>query len=96
MDIIIQEWGLDASLLSKEEILLALAARIRQMLEHDPMGFIQVMYRLDIPEAQLDAAMDADDAPAAIATLVWERQVQKAILRKATPPRSSKDADLEW
>lgn len=96
MDIIIQEWNLDASLHSKEEILAALSARIDAMLRDDPMGFIQLMYRLDIPEAQLDAAMDAPDAGQLIAQLVWDRQVQKQMLRKATPPPEAADDDLLW
>jgi len=96
-NIIIQEWGLDASgLHSKEEILAALEARIGQMLVQDPMSFIQLMYRLDIAEAQLDAAMDDPAAGALIAQLVWDRQVQKSILRRSTPPRSTEEDDLSW
>ena len=96
--IIIQEWGLDASALhTKEEILAALEARIGQMLLQDPMGFIQLMYRLDIPESRLDAAMEDPSAGALIAQLVWDRQVQKSILRKSTPPRNSEGNDeLNW
>src|SRR5690349_5950401 len=96
--IIIQEWGLDPDLLhSKEEILAALAARVEQMLLHDPMGFIGLMYRLDIAEARLDAALDTPDAPPNIATLIWDRQVQKSILRRSTPPREAgSDEDLAW
>ncbi len=94
-DIIIQEWGLDASgLHSKESILAALAARIDAMLSGDPVALIQVMYRLDIPEAQLDAALDSEYAAQVIAQLVWDRQVRKSILRRSTPPRPAGDEDL--
>lgn len=98
MDIIIQEWGLDASgLHSKEEILAALARRISEMLIQDPMGFIQLMYRLDIPEAQLNAALDADNSDTLIAKLVWDRQLQKSILRKRTPTKNNHEDDkLMW
>ncbi len=96
MDIIIQEWNLDASLHSKEEILVALSVRINAMLRDDPMGFIQLMYRLDIPETQLDAAMDAQDAIQLIAQLVWDRQLQKQMLRKSSPPHEATDDELLW
>ena len=98
LNILIQEWGLDASgLHSKEEILAALAQRIGVMLLQDPMGFIQLMYRLDIPEARLHAAMETDDPDAAVALLIWDRQIQKSMLRKMTPPRnSSDDTELNW
>lgn len=80
----------------KEEILAALAQRIGDMLVNDPMGFIQLMYRLDIPEAQLDAAMDGPHAAPLIAELVWDRQLQKQMMRKTTPRRKDGDDDLAW
>jgi hypothetical protein len=96
-DIIIQEWGLDASgLHTREDILAALARRIGDMLLQDPMGFIQLMYRLDIPEAQLDMALDHAEAASLIAQLVWNRQVQKIALRQSTPPKNAEDDDLDW
>src|ERR1043165_774862 len=94
--IIVEEWGLDAGLHSKEEILAALARRIDELLSQDPVAFIQLMYRLDIPEARVDVALDMDNAAAMIAELVWDRQVHKSMLRRNTPPRSSDDTDLFW
>jgi hypothetical protein len=94
--IIAQEWSLDPGLHSKEAIILALAMRVGELLEQDPMGFIQLMYRLDIPESQLDAALESPDAGLLIAELIWNRQVQKSILRKSTPPRQNGDDELAW
>ena len=97
--IIIQEWSLDASALhTKEDILAALAQRISELLTQDPVGFIQLMYRLDIPEASLDAALESADAPSLIAQLVWDRQIQKSMLRKSAQPRaaSEEDDELSW
>jgi hypothetical protein len=97
MDVIVKEWGLDPSLHTKEAILLALAMRVGELLEQDPMGFIQLMYRLDIPEMQLDAALESPDAGLMIAELIWNRQEQKSILRKSTPPRKDEpDDELTW
>ena len=94
--IIASEWGLDASLHSKEEIVAAITQRIRQMLGDDPMAFIQLMYRLDISEVQLDAAMNSPDAAIIVAQLVWDRQVQKQLLRTTTRPPEVADDDLLW
>lgn len=94
--IIAQEWDLDPGLHSKEAILIALAMRVGELLSQDPMGFIQLMYRLDIPEAQLDAALESPDAGLLIAELIWNRQVQKSMLRKSTPPRQDDDDELAW
>jgi len=96
MEDIIRQWELDSSLHTKEAILLALAMRVGGLLEQDPMGFIQLMYRLDIPEGQLDAALESPDAGLLIAELIWNRQVQKSMLRKSTPPRRDEDDELAW
>jgi hypothetical protein len=98
-NIIIQEWGLQGTgLHTKEAILEALAARIIQLMSGDPMAFIQLMYRLDIPEAQFEAAMDAANAEQLLAEIIWNRQVQKSILRKSAQsrPTSEEDNDLAW
>lgn len=97
--LIIEEWGLQGSgLHTREAILEALAARIIQLMAQDPMAFIQLMYRLDIPEAQFEAAMDAPNAEEVLARLIWDRQVQKSILRKTARPNTmeSEDSDLAW
>jgi hypothetical protein len=95
---IAQEWGLDTNLLhSKEEILAALAARIGQLFTVDTMAFIQLMYRLDIPERQLEAALEHPNAAEIIAQLIWDRQLQKYMMRKATPPPpANRDEELSW
>ncbi len=93
---IIQDWSLESSLLSKDAILDALALRIQELLARDPMAFIQLMYRLDIPEAQLEQALESKEASALIAALIWNRQEQKSIMRQQTPPRQAGDEDLAW
>ena len=97
MDELIQEWGLDAGLHSKEAIIDALTARLAQLLDGDPVGLIQLMYRLDIPEDQLDAALDSGAAASLIANLVWNRQQQKQLMR-ATMQRPAPEAndELAW
>jgi hypothetical protein len=94
--IITRQWDLDPGLHSKEAILIALAMRVGELLAQDPLQFIQLMYRLDIPEAPLNAALESPDAGLLIAELIWNRQEQKRILRQSTPPRADADEDLEW
>ncbi|MBS1643816.1 MAG: hypothetical protein JST36_02160 [Bacteroidetes bacterium] len=93
MEALVQEWGLDAGLHSKEEILAAIAARIDHLILTDFMGFIQLMYRLDIAEDRLAAVLDAEDAAHQVAALVWDRQLQKMISRKMQhrPPTTEED-----
>jgi hypothetical protein len=97
MNELIQEWGLNAGLHSKEAIIDVLTAKLDRMLRDDPMGLIQLMYRLDIPEDQLDAALDAEASASLIAHLVWNRQEQKQRMR-ATMQRPGPEADdeLAW
>jgi hypothetical protein len=97
MEELAREWGLDAGLHSKEAIIDALAAKLQQMLASDPMSLIQLMYRLDIPEDQLDAALDSEASASLIAHLVWNRQEQKQRMR-ATMQRPAPEADdeLAW
>jgi hypothetical protein len=62
---------------SKEEILQQLANKIVTLIERNPEHFFQLMYRLDVPEAKLDAALKTEDAAHSIAELVYNRQLQK-------------------
>jgi hypothetical protein len=98
-EVIIREWGLNTNAShSKEEIIQALAKRIDEMLSDDPMGFLQIMYRLDISEPALDQAMEAENASMLIAGLVWDRQTQKQAFRQSNPYTGKKveDEELEW
>jgi ABC-type taurine transport system ATPase subunit len=97
MQELIQEWGLDTGLQSKEAIIDALRAKLDRLLRDDPMGLIQLMYRLDIPEDRLDAALDSEASASLIAHLVWNRQEQKQLMR-ATMQRPAPEADdeLAW
>jgi hypothetical protein len=87
------EWKLGAAPgLSKQQILDALAARISDMLASNSEAFFQAMYRLDINEHKLAVA----DVPAAVAALVWERQLQKVSSRACPTPPPDPDDALRW
>ncbi len=97
MNELIQEWQLDPSLHSKEAIIMALALRVGELLTRDPMQFLQLMYRLDVPEAPLSEALESPDAGLRIAELIWNRQEQKDITRRSFQrPDDAADEDLAW
>lgn len=75
---------------------MALALRVGELLAQDPIAFIQLMYRLDIPEAPLNAALESPDTGLLIAELIWNRQEQKSLSRKSTPPRQNDEEELAW
>ena len=79
-----------------QALMNALTARVIYLLEREAEAFFQLMYRLDIPERQLQEAFGAADPPAAIAQLIYDRQLEKAARRAATPARKEDDNDLHW
>ena len=95
---IIEAWALDPGLHTKEAVIKALALRVGEMLLNDPMGFIHVMYRMDISEEQLGLALDAPEPATQIAQLIWDRQTIKMISRRnATRHKPEDDPDeLVW
>ncbi len=81
---------------SEEEIIRVLGYRIGQLLAGQPDQLFSMLYRLDISERKIKAAMElGQDVAKKIAVLVYERQMEKMLSRKqhrAQPP----DEDLAW
>jgi hypothetical protein len=92
-----QEWGLTLPvLLTEEEILCLLKLRVISLAEKGAESFYQLMYRLDISEKKLHAAMGDEDVAARIAKLIYERQIQKIVSRRIhTPPPPGEDEDAD-
>lgn len=92
-----QEWGMTASEnISKEHIIQMLALRLTQILDQGPERFYQLMYRLDISEQKLNAVLQEPDVAIQIATLIYERQLQKIISRHQYPKDQDIDPELRW
>ncbi len=93
-----EEWGVELSqMISKEEILRKIAARVVELIEEGADHFIQLMYRLDISEKKLHGVLGEEDFAEQIAELIYNRQVQKIHSRemfKSTPV--DPDPDLKW
>lgn len=86
-------------LVSEQEILLMLEKRLGQILERNPEEFFQLLYRIDIPERQLQGVLNDPNALQALARMVYDRQLEKARSRlkykEASTPRDV-DEDLAW
>lgn len=93
-----QEWGIDASgMVSEETILRLLEARVSAILAQGAEPFYRLMYRLDISERKINVLHGEPDAPAKIARLIYERQLQKIQSRRAHRAKADDaDPDLAW
>ena len=84
---------------SGEEIKLRLERRLAQLLERNPEEFFQLLYRIDIPETQLQLVLQQENALAALAGMVYNRQLDKVKTRlfyKSQSNPKTVDGDLEW
>jgi hypothetical protein len=84
---------------SEQEMILLLADKVNEMMDRDMGLLLSYLYRLDVSESKVNAAMHQDDEPVAIAVarLIWERQ--KMRLRTKKEVKVNKDEDwegLEW
>jgi hypothetical protein len=84
--------------ISKASILFQLEIRLSELLQQNAETFFQLMYRLDISERKLTAALeDKTDTIADLALLIYDRQVEKITSRRQNrPPDPSADKDLTW
>ncbi|HTN18340.1 MAG TPA: hypothetical protein VL092_11700 [Chitinophagaceae bacterium] len=82
--------------LSEAEFLDRLAAKVSYMLQYNNGVFFQLLYKMDVLEPKLRIAMQTENVPMAIARLILERQLEKLEARKANPPTTAEDRDLEW
>lgn len=83
--------------ISKEKILEELEIKISHLLQRNAETFFQLMYRLDISEKKLTAAIeDNEHTVARIANLIYERQEQKILSRKQYRSPDSEEKELLW
>lgn len=86
----------EEAFLTEEEFLDRLAGRVSYMMQYNNGVFFQLLYKMDVLEPKLRIAMQTEDVPMAIARLILERQLEKLEARKANPPTTAEDKDLEW
>lgn len=65
--------------LSDEEMIRHIADRVEQMLKGDPDLLLSYLYRLDVEEKKIAAALETSVMPVHVtfANLIWERQKQR-------------------
>jgi hypothetical protein len=73
-----------------------LALRLTQILDQGPERFYQLMYRLDISEKKLNAVLQEPDVAIQIATLIYDRQLQKVVSRQQHAKDTDIDPELRW
>lgn len=70
--------------ISDEEMIKHIAFRVEQMLKGDADLLMSYLYRLDVEEKNIVAAMETSIVPAHVtfANLIWERQKQRIETKK--------------
>lgn len=80
----------DAPLPGEAEALSTwLADRIAEMLESNPALLMSHLYRVDVRERDVQAALAAPDAPAALAEALIQREIEKSQYRTRHAPDES-------
>lgn len=85
--------------IAEEDILLKLEERLGYLLQRNPEEFFRVLYRVDIPEYQLNNALQQPNALQVVAKMVFNRQLEKLKTRADFSGHFNKndaDADLKW
>ncbi len=84
---------------SEQEIKLNLEKRLAYLLERNPEEFFQLLYRIDIPERQLQVALQEENALAVLADMVYHRQLDKVKTRlyyRGQSDGKTVDDELGW
>ncbi len=83
-------------LVSEAKIIEALTLRVEELIAGNPDQLFSMLYRLDISERKIKAALAFDvEVSKKIAVLIYERQLEKIVSRNQF--RSTKpDDDLAW
>ncbi len=72
-------FGEELGLVSEEDVLNWLKAKVRHMLEHDFNRLVNLLYRIDVYEEKARHCFGRQNLEIAdcLAKLIWERQLQK-------------------
>lgn len=82
---------------SKEKIIEVLSWRVDQLIAGNPDQLFSLLYRLDISERKIKDAMTSEvEVTKKIATLIYERQLEKIISRKHFTSKEAPEDDLAW
>ena len=73
-----------SSELSDEEMIDIISVRVEQLLKADPDLLMSYMYRLDVLEKKIKAALHVSNEPVhtTFAKLIWDRQKERILTKK--------------
>ena len=79
-----EEFDLSQTELTRENLLQKLGKLVAYLMEKDFGKLLQVLYRIDIPEEKLKAALASNEASPSevVAQMIFERVMQKVETRK--------------
>lgn len=76
-------WEIDEEQVNSEKAFALLYKLVEHLLSHDFNRLINSLYRIDVSEEKLKAALATSPKPAqTIAEMIWERELQKVEFRK--------------
>jgi hypothetical protein len=92
------EQNINSKAFTKDEIIQQLELKVSELITNSCENFLQLMYRLDIAETKLEEALtDPDKGIPNIASMIYDRQLEKMLSRRATnSSKKTGDAELEW
>lgn len=77
------QWKLDENEISAEKAFTLLYNLVEHLLSHDFNRLINSLYRIDVSEEKLKAALATSPNPTqTITEMIWERELQKVETRK--------------
>lgn len=85
--------------ISEQKLLQLIELRLSQLLERTTEEFFQIMYRIDIPEYDLNRVLQRNDAIQVLAKMIYDRQLEKAKSRlkyKSYFEDDKADNELKW
>lgn len=91
------EFGLETeNVVSEEELVAALEARIQVLMQREPMRLLQILYRMDVDERAADTAIASANPADLFARLILQRARTNTATRNAfRPPSPPADGDAD-
>lgn len=89
----------DQEQITEEQLLMALHQQVAYMLENRAEFLFSLLYRLDVSERKVDAALapnGSEDPALVIAQLILDRQKQRIYTKNTYKPPVIDDPDFEW
>ena len=97
--LLLQEWKEELPAGEKKTIRARLAQHLNDLLLHDFAALVQVLYRVDVPEANVKTVLQQNpgtDAGELLADLLLQRMKEKEAVRKKFPTPPPQADEERW